>query len=114
MTLKSLMQFLGLVSLAWLGVYGLSELGYYFILKDVPVFHGEIVEAAKKSSVVTEKIGPYQGYSYEYNEKDLIKDTLAYRVDLRGTDGWMKLTGYALKKGTSWTPAQIDTLYSED
>jgi hypothetical protein len=100
--------------LAGLGVHGLFELARYVMLKDVPDFLGEMVEAAKESPAVTRKLGSYQGYAYEYNEKDLVKDTLAYQIEVRGATAQLTLTGYALKQGDSWLPVHIDTLYSEN
>ncbi len=85
----------------------------YLITKDTPPFLNGMVESSQESSVVSKKIGEYQGYEHTYNEHDLAKDTLKYKFSIRGTEGEMTLDGYAIKKNGKWILAKVDTAFTQ-
>lgn len=90
----------------------LSRLGYYSVTSGLPKFLDSITESAKNSGYVQKRIGKYKSYEYSFNEKELKKDTLNFKVTVIGEDSTLTLTGYALKQNTEWVPVKLDSAYS--
>jgi hypothetical protein len=87
-----------------------SRVGYYFITKDAP-FMFDMVEQAKASARVQRHLGGYTAFKHTYNEHDLEKDTLPFRVWVYGRDSTLELRGRAVKKNQEWVPVQVDSVY---
>ncbi|WP_157780871.1 hypothetical protein [Hymenobacter sedentarius] len=92
------------------GAFVFSRVGYYFITKDAP-FMFDMVEQAKASARVQRHIGGYTAFKHTYNEHDLEKDTLPFRVWVYGRDSTLELKGLAIKKNQEWVPIQVDSAY---
>jgi len=92
------------------GAFVFSRVSYYLITKDAP-FMFDMVEHAKASAHVQRHIGGYSTFKHTYNEHDLAKDTLPFRVWVYGRDSTLEMRGLAIKKNQEWVPIQIDSTY---
>jgi|GEM_PF-4093276 len=92
------------------GSFVFSRVCYYFITKDAP-FMFAMVEQAKASSRVQRHLGGYSAFKHTYNEHDLAKDTLPFRVWVYGRDSTLEMRGLAIKKNQEWVPIQVDSAY---
>jgi hypothetical protein len=87
-----------------------SRVGDYFVTKDAP-FMFDMVEQAKASTRVQRHLGGYTAFKHTYNEHDLEKDTLPFRVWVYGRDSTLELSGRAIKRNQEWVPIQVDSAY---
>ena len=87
-----------------------SKVGYYLITKDAP-FLFDLVERAKASARVQRRLGGYTAFKHAYNEHDLAKNTLPFRVWVYGRDSTLELRGVAIKKHEEWVPLPVDSTY---
>ena len=92
------------------GAFVFSRVVYYFITKEAP-FMFDMVDQAKASVRVQRHIGGYTAFKHTYNEHDLEKDTLPFRVWVYGRDSKLELKGLAIKKNQEWVPIQVDSAY---
>ena len=92
------------------GAFVFSRIGYYFITKDAP-FMFAVVEQAKANAQVQRHLGGYSAFKHTYNEHDLAKDTLPFRVWVYGHDSTLEMRGLAIKKNQECVPIQIDSAY---
>lgn len=67
-----------------------------------PQFFKDIVDSYKKDEAKMASIGGYESYEYEYNSKQLNKDTLDYLITIHGRSGRISLTGRAVIKDNTW------------
>ena len=87
-----------------------SRVGYYFVTKDAP-FMFDMVEQAKANARVQRHLGGYSAFKHTYNEHDLAKDTLPFRVWVYGRDSTLEMRGLAIKKNQEWVPIKVDSTY---
>lgn len=71
-----------------------------------PPLFDEILEAYRKDEDRMASIGGYTGYEYEYNRKQLEKDTIDYHIIIYGRTGNYVLRGVAVKKNDEWQVAE--------
>jgi uncharacterized membrane protein (DUF4010 family) len=100
--------FLSLLGLA----FGFSQVTQYWITKDAP-FLFQMVDAAKQSTQVARRLGEVSSWTTEYNEHDLARDTLPFKVVLSGANSALTIRGLAVKRNDEWVAVKMDSTYAQ-
>ena len=87
-----------------------SRVAHYFVAEDAR-FMFDMVEQAKANARVQRHLGGYTAFKHAYNEHDLAKDTLPFRVWVYGRDSTLEMSGQAIKKNQEWAPIHVDSAY---
>jgi hypothetical protein len=96
----------------WLFCFVLSQFTLYWMRKDTPPFLLDMEDHLAENPRVVARIGAdAENFEYNYNIHDLEKDTLSYTFSLYGSQGSLKIEGYAVKKQNQWVPVKADTLF---
>ncbi|MBX0291731.1 hypothetical protein K3G63_14870 [Hymenobacter sp. HSC-4F20] len=112
MTFATYKKFIPYVVLFAALCLSMQQFTHYLIWKDIPPFLAEMEETLPQHPRLVARLGEDALFEVTFNQRDLASDSLPYTFSLRGTEGKMRITGYAIKKHGQWVPVHSDTLFT--